>query len=55
MNEREIENFLKKNFDFRPGAIIERLDLLKPVYFDTAAYGHFGREGFEWEKVLRDS
>ncbi len=48
--EREIERFVKKNFDFRPGAIIERLDLLKPVYFETAAYGHFGREGFEWEE-----
>ncbi len=41
-------------FDMRPKAIIERLDLLKPIYTPTAAYGHFGREdvqGFTWEKL----
>lgn len=37
------------NFDFRPGAIIERLDLLKPIYRKTTNYGHFGRPGFTWE------
>ncbi len=38
-------------FDFRPGKIIEYLDLLRPIYRQTAAYGHFGREGFPWEKT----
>jgi S-adenosylmethionine synthetase len=41
-------------FDMRPKAIIQRLDLLRPIYKETAAYGHFGREsqnGFTWEKL----
>jgi S-adenosylmethionine synthetase len=41
-------------FDMRPKAIIERLDLLRPIYSQTAAYGHFGRtsqEGFTWERL----
>jgi S-adenosylmethionine synthetase len=40
-------------FDFRPGAIIETLDLARPIYKDTAAYGHFGRKGFPWEETDR--
>jgi S-adenosylmethionine synthetase len=42
-------------FDLRPAAIIERLDLLRPIYAQTAAYGHFGRElpDFTWERVDR--
>ncbi len=42
-------------FDLRPGAIVRDLDLLRPVYRDTAAYGHFGREGdgFTWERTDR--
>ena len=43
---------LLKAFDFRPRAIIERLDLRRPIYQPTAAYGHFGREGFPWERLL---
>jgi len=39
------------SFDFRPSAILERLDLRRPIYRATACYGHFGREGFPWEKV----
>ncbi|PIR82405.1 methionine adenosyltransferase [Candidatus Kaiserbacteria bacterium CG10_big_fil_rev_8_21_14_0_10_59_10] len=38
-------------FDFRPRAIIERLDLRKPIYKETAAYGHFGVDGRPWEQV----
>ncbi|MCL2061274.1 MAG: methionine adenosyltransferase [Firmicutes bacterium] len=38
-------------FDFRPRAIIEYLDLLKPIYGETAVYGHFGRGNFAWEKT----
>jgi len=40
--------FVKK-FDFRPGAIIERLDLLRPIYRQTTNYGHFGKPGLPWE------
>ena len=38
-----------RGFDFRPGAIIERLDLLRPIYRSTTNYGHFGRPGLPWE------
>jgi S-adenosylmethionine synthetase len=40
-------------FDFRPAAIIRDLDLRRPVYRETAAYGHFGRKGFPWEDTGR--
>jgi S-adenosylmethionine synthetase len=42
-------------FDLRPGAIIRDLDLLRPIYAATSAYGHFGREGdgFTWERIDR--
>lgn len=42
----------RQKFDFRPQAIVERLGLRQPVFQQTAAYGHFGRESFPWEKVL---
>jgi S-adenosylmethionine synthetase len=48
-----LDEALKKNFDFRPRAIIERLELRRPIYRATAAYGHFGRAGFPWEEVVR--
>lgn len=50
-----IEAAVKTVFDLRPGAIIRDLDLRKPIYRKTAAYGHFGREeqGFNWEKLDR--
>jgi S-adenosylmethionine synthetase len=46
-----IARIIQEEFDFRPAAIIEKLDMLKPKYRRTAAYGHFGREeeGFTWE------
>lgn len=49
----KIRDIVKEVFDFRPAAIIEYLDLLRPVYKKTAAYGHFGRteEEFTWEKT----
>src|SRR2546423_1627018 len=40
-------------FDFRPAAIIRELDLRRPIYRETAAYGHFGRKGFSWEETDR--
>jgi len=38
-------------FDCTPAGIIKRFDLKRPIYRKTAAYGHFGREGFPWEKL----
>ena len=49
----EIAEIIKKEFDLRPAAIIRTLGLRRPVYERTAAYGHFGREGFPWEKTDR--
>jgi len=48
---KSLTAFVKKNFDFRPRAIIERLNLQRPIYLQTAAYGHFGRSGFPWEQI----
>ncbi len=40
-----------KTFDARPGMLIQELDLRRPIYRPTSAYGHFGREGFSWEQT----
>jgi S-adenosylmethionine synthetase len=48
-----LDELVKKNFDFRPRAIIERLKLRLPIYRETAAYGHFGRVGFPWEEIIK--
>jgi S-adenosylmethionine synthetase len=50
-----IEKAIREIFDLRPRAIVEQLDLLRPIYSKTAAYGHFGRElpEFGWEKLDR--
>jgi S-adenosylmethionine synthetase len=50
-----IEKAIREIFDLRPRAIVEHLDLLRPIYSKTAAYGHFGRElpEFSWEKLDR--
>ena len=49
----EMTKMVEKEFDMRPAAIIEQLDLLRPIYKKTASYGHFGREldEFTWEKT----
>ncbi|NOR45820.1 MAG: methionine adenosyltransferase [Candidatus Delongbacteria bacterium] len=47
----EIVELIRKNFDLTPRGIIEKLDLRKPVFRDTAAYGHFGRDQFTWEQL----
>ncbi|KAL0479499.1 S-adenosylmethionine synthase [Acrasis kona] len=49
-SDAEILEIVHKNFDLRPYNIIKELDLTKPVYSPTAAYGHFGRSEFAWEK-----
>jgi len=51
--QQKILELINKNFDLRPGAIIKELDLRRPIYKKTAAYGHFGRNDndFTWEKT----
>jgi len=49
--EAKIVEAVKSVFDCTPAGIIKTLDLRKPIYRATAAYGHFGREGFSWEKT----
>jgi len=53
VDEDLIQRLVEKHFDFRPGAIIETLNLRRPIYKQTAAYGHFGREDLDlpWEKT----
>ena len=50
---RRILELVRRNFDLRPAALRDRLDLLRPIYRATAAYGHFGRteETFTWERT----
>jgi len=51
--EEELAELVRQHFDLRPGAIIARLDLRRPIYSKTAAYGHFGRDDIEvpWERT----
>ena len=52
-DDEKLKEIIEENFDFRPGAIIDKLDLRRPIYKKTAAYGHFGRddEDFTWERL----
>ncbi len=53
IEDKKIKQLINEHFDLRPKAIIQHLDLLRPIYKKTAAYGHFGRElpEFTWEKT----
>jgi S-adenosylmethionine synthetase len=59
VDEAQLTAAINELFDMRPKAIIQRLDLLRPIYSETAAYGHFGRiskaegalSGFTWERL----
>ena len=68
MNKRQVDNFgtgklsneklveiVRENFDLRPAGIIKMLDLRRPIYKQTAAYGHFGRHDLDlpWERLDR--
>jgi len=53
ISEKRIEDLVRENFDMKPSGIISQLDLKRPIYKKTAAYGHFGRNEpeFSWEKT----
>ena len=53
IDDDRLKELIQEHFDLRPKAIIQHLDLLRPIYLKTAAYGHFGRERaeFTWEKT----
>jgi S-adenosylmethionine synthetase len=53
VDPQRLEAVAQEAFDLRPGAIIRDLDLRRPIYRETAAYGHFGRKGFSWEETDR--
>lgn len=49
--EVELAKYIKENIDLTPKGIIKRLDLLRPIYRQTASYGHFGRDQYPWEEL----
>ena len=53
LSDEELSKIVMENFDLRPKGIVNMLDLLRPIYRKTAAYGHFGRteHEFSWEKI----
>jgi len=53
VDEDKLAKAVREVFDLRPKGIVQTLDLLRPIYAQTAAYGHFGRElpDFTWEKT----
>ena len=62
IDDDRIVKLVREHFDLKPRGLIQMLDLLRPIYRNTAAYGHFGREepDFTWEKTdkadaLRDA
>jgi S-adenosylmethionine synthetase len=53
VSDEALEKYILSSFDMRPKALIETLNLLRPIYLPTAAYGHFGRNDVPWEKTDR--
>ncbi|MEA3344518.1 MAG: methionine adenosyltransferase [Candidatus Marinimicrobia bacterium] len=51
LSDTDITKIIRKEFPLTPQGIIKHLDLKKPIYLSTAAYGHFGRNSFSWEKT----
>ena len=51
MSDEDLAQIIMDNVDMTPRGIISRLDLKRPIYQATAAYGHFGRDEFSWEKL----
>lgn len=55
LNDSQITEIVLNNFDLRPKAIIQNLELSLPIYLPTASYGHFGRNDLDlpWERVIK--
>ena len=53
VSEEQLTTLIRNNFDLRPYGILKMLDLIRPIYKQTAAYGHFGREDLDlsWERT----
>ena len=51
VDEAKLSELVRKNFELNPKGIIETLDLRRPIFKETAKFGHFGRDGFSWEKT----
>ncbi|MCL2797301.1 MAG: methionine adenosyltransferase [Firmicutes bacterium] len=51
LSDEKLTEIVAREFDFRPRAIIEKFDLLRPIYAAASVYGHFGRPGFPWEET----
>lgn len=51
LSAKELEQRVRKTFRLKPHQIVEQFDLLRPIYRQTASYGHFGREGLPWERL----
>jgi len=51
-SDEELEALVRGNFKLTPKGIIDSLDLKRPIYAPTAAYGHFGKPGLPWEQIL---
>jgi len=52
-SQKQIEDFAWSLMDLSVAGIVEKLDLRKPIYRETARYGHFGNENYTWEKVMK--
>ncbi len=55
LSDDRLTEVVRRHFDARPAAIIDALDLRRPIYAATSAYGHFGRESFPWERTDRSA
>jgi len=55
LSQKQLEELVRANFHLKPLEIVEQFDLLRPIYRQTAAYGHFGRSEFPWEKTDKAS
>ena len=53
LTDTRLGEVVREVFDLRPRGIVDMMDLMRPIYSDTAAYGHFGRDGFPWEATDR--
>jgi S-adenosylmethionine synthetase len=51
ISESALASLVRESFELTPGGIMKELDLRRPIYKATAAYGHFGRDGFSWERI----